>query len=220
VIFTTQYAPNGVTPVTIVEQLDNTQYLDGTLSVNSLPAPFTPPGGKGPLYLYPGPNATVFLIDLVTRFMGTYQVDANGFIVPQGQGGENLASAQLVVGQPWNATLEPFTPIAGPGQDIGQRIKKRRAPRIGVYVSNSTGFLLARLFSGPITPTSPPLGTVMNFRRIETWNQGDDPTQPPPLREWAYFARPLGKSYDPRYAYIKDTPGPGILHEFGMEAGV
>jgi hypothetical protein len=219
-IFTTSYAPNGVAPVSIVERIDDTQYLDGALLVNSLPAPFTPPGGKGPLYVYPGPNSTVFLIDLGTRFMGTYQVDANGSLVPQFIGGENLTSAQLVAGQPWTATLEPFTPEASPGQSVHQRMMKRRISRMAIYVSNSTGYTMARLFSGPLTPTSPALGTVMNSRRVATWNLGDNPTQPPPLREEAQRWRPIGRAFDPRVAVIKDTPGPLMINEFGIEVTI
>ena len=65
-----------------------------------------------PLYVFPGPGGAVTLMDNVNRMMGTYQIDANGNIIPQGNAGENLASAQLVAGQPWTATLEPFAPDA------------------------------------------------------------------------------------------------------------
>src|SRR6516225_3570896 len=91
VIFTTDYAPNSVPTISIAERLDAGQYLDGALLVNSLPPDFMPPVGKGPLFRFPGPNSTVFLID-GGRPMGTYNVDANGFIIPQFIGGENLAS--------------------------------------------------------------------------------------------------------------------------------
>ena len=47
-----------------------------------------------------------------------------------------------------------------------------------------------------------------------------DPTQPPPQREQAYRWRPLGRSYDPRVAIIKDTPGPIIINEIGLEATI
>jgi hypothetical protein len=152
--------------------------------------------------------------------MGTYNVDANGFIVPQFIGGENLASAQLVAGQPWTAIFEPFAPEANAGQSVEQRQRKRRVSRLSVYVSNSTGFVMARLYAGPITPTSPPLGSIVNTRRVATWNLGDDPTLPPPLREEAQRWRPLGRAFDPRVAVIKDTPGSLLLHEVGMEVTV
>jgi len=42
----------------------------------------------------------------------------------------------------------------------------------------------------------------------------------PPLREEAYRWRPLGRSYDPRMAVIKDTPGPLVVHEIGLEASL
>jgi len=220
VVFTTSYAPNGVTPVSIVEVLDNTLYLDSVLLVNSLPAPFTPPGGKGPLFVFPGPGATVTLMDQTNRMMGTYTVDANGNIIPQGNAGEDLTTASLVAGQPWIATLEPFVPDASPGQNVHQRMFKRRVSRMAVYVSQSSGFIMSRLFSGPLTRTSPALGTGMNIHRVDTWNQDDDPTKPPALREEAQRWRPLGRAFDPRVAVIKNTPGPLIIHEIGIEVSI
>ena len=211
------YPPQTGTPVHLVEILDQSQLVDAAVLVNSLPAPFAPPGGKGPLYFYAGGFVT--LCD-GARPMGVYAIDVNGNIVPQFNGGENLTSATLTAGQPWVGIIEPFIPDAQPGQSVHQRMFKRRVSRMAAYVSNSTGFLMARLFSGPITPTSPPLGTVMNNYRVTTWNQGDDPTQPPPLREEAYRWRPRGRSFDPRDAIIKDTPGSIICHEIGFEATI
>ena len=91
---------------------------------------------------------------------------------------------------------------------------------MAVYASNATGYLMARLFSGPLTPSSPAFGTVMNTHRVETWNQGDDATQPPPLREEAQRWRPIGRAFDPRIAVIKDTPGPLVIEEFGIEVTI
>jgi hypothetical protein len=217
VFFTTAYSPNGIGAVTVVEVLDDTQYLDCAIPVQSVPAPFVT-GGKGPLFAFA--NGSVTLMDQVTRMMGTYFVDANGNIVPQNNGGENLAAASLVAGQPWTATLEPFVPDAQPGQAVGQRMFKRRVSRMAVYVVNSTGFLMARLFSGPLTRTSPVLGTIMNFFRVTAWNQDDDATKPPPLREGTERMRPIGRSFDPRVAVIKDTPGPLLIEEVGLEATI
>jgi len=219
VIFSTIYPPGGAAG-SVVELLDNNQYLDAAIAVNNLPSAFTPPGGKGPLYVFPGPNSTVYLIDRGTRFMGLYHVDANGFIIPQFIGGENLASTQLVAGQAWAAILEPFMPEAPPGQSSHQRMMKRRVSRMAVYVSNSTGFVMARLFSSTKTPTSPPNGTVMNFRRVPYWNVGEDATQPAPLREETQRWRPVGRNFDPRIGIYKDTPGPLVVEEFGVEVTI
>jgi hypothetical protein len=196
VFFTGSYAA-----VSVVEKLDNTQYLDGALAVNNLPSAFTPPGGKGPLYKFPGPNSTVFLIDQGTRFMGIYQVDGNGFLVPQFIGGENLASSQLVAGQPWTAVFEPFMPHAPPGPDNQQRTRLRKVAKGLVSVENSTGF-------------------VFDTRRIPAYFMGDDATQPAPLREDSYKIRPLGRSYDPRLVLSKDTPGPLTVVEYDFEVTV
>jgi hypothetical protein len=217
VIFTTSYTSSFPSFV-LVEQLDANQYLDMAIAVNNLPAAFVPPAGRGPLFAFA--NGPVTLMDQGYRMMGTYQVDGNGFIVPQGNGGENLASASLIAGQAWTSILEPFVPDAQPGQDVGQRMFKRRIARFAAYVSNSTGFVMARLFSGPLTRVSPALGTVMNSYRVPAWNQDDDATQPPPLREEAQRSRPLGRSFDPRVAIVKDTPGPLTIHELGTEATI
>jgi hypothetical protein len=217
VFFMTAYAPNGIAAVTVVEALDDTQYLDCAIPVQNVPAPFFTIG-KGPLFAFA--NGSVTLMDQATRMMGTYLIDANGNIIPQFNGGENLLAATLVAGQPWTGVLEPFVADAQPGQDVGQRMSKRRVARLAVYVVNSTGFLTARLFSGPLTRTSPALGTIMNQRRVTAWNQDDDPTLPPPLREEAQRWRPIGRSFDPRVAIIKDTPGPLLIEEIGMESTI
>lgn len=218
VIYSSAYAPNGIAPVSLVEVLDNSLYLDAVVYVNNIPAALQPAFGQGPLWWLS--NGTVDLIDNGTRNMGTYQIDGQGYIVPQNNGGENLASLDLVAGQPWTATLEPFIPAPQAGQDVKQRMLKRRVARAIAYVENSTGFLWARLFSGPLRPNGPALGTIMNYFRVPTWNQGDDPTLPPPLREQAYPYRTVGRDYDPRIAIIKDTPGPITVVEVSTEVSL
>ena len=210
VLFTSGYFGAG-----ICEILDDTQYLDCALPVNAAPAAFAPPGGKGPLWFITSKSVT--LMDQVTRAMGTYQIDANGFIVPQNNGGENLAIASLVAGQPWTMTVEPFADDATPGADMHQRMTLRQISNVAVYVINSTGFMFATLFSAKQTPTSPALGTMMQFRRVPAWNIGDDPTKPPPLRETVESWPPIGSSFDPRVAIIKDSPGPLQILEIAME---
>jgi hypothetical protein len=218
VIFTSNYFPVGAPAVAIVERLDNNQYLDGALFVNSLPPGFVPPGGKGPCFLFPGPNTTVFLIDQGTRFMGTYQIDANGFIIPQNIGGENLMSTQLVAGQSWQAMLEIWMPGATPGQSVRQRTLRRRVSHMTADVSNSTGFTFVRGYLGP--PALAPPGNIANSRRIPYYYVGEDPTQPAPLREEMQRWRPIGRAFDPRMGIFKDTPGPLLVHEIGIEVTV
>jgi hypothetical protein len=219
ILFTNVYnVVGGSGPVSIVEALDPFAILDCNLRVNNAPAALAPPGGKGPLWFMPG--ITVTLIDNGTVFMGTYQIDANGFIVPQFHGGENLNSANLMAGQPWTSVLEPFIPMAPPGEAKKQRMVKRRTVRVTAWTVHNTGFVFARLFGGPLTQTSPALGTIMNIRRITAYNIGDDATQPAPMREQTYDYFPLGLSWDARVAIIKDTPGPFTLVELGIEATV
>jgi hypothetical protein len=215
VIFTSSYFGVG-----ICEILDDTQFLDSAFSVNSPPAAFTAakPAGMGPLWFVAG--QTVTLMDQVTRVMGTYQVNAAGNIVPQFNGGENLEIASLVAGQPWVMTVEPFEPISQPGQAMNQRLTLRQIGLMGIYVVNSTGFMFVSLFSRKQTPTSPPLGTQEQFRRFPAFNQGDNPTLPPPLRETVQTWTPPGSSYDPRVAIVKDVPGPLQILEIATEVTI
>jgi len=201
----------------IIEQVDSTQFLDAAFLYNSPPAALAGPVGTGPLWFIA--SGSVDVMD-GGRMMGTYQVDATGHLVPQNNAGENFLSATLTVGQAWTATLEPFIPAVQPGQDVNQRMRKRRVARFETYVQNSSGFTFCRLFGGTATRTSPAAGTIMQRRRIEAWNQDDDPTLTPPLREQAYSFRPIGRTHDPRFAIIKDTPGPLTILEIDVEVSV
>lgn len=217
VIFATTYGGSN----NIAEKLDATAVLDGELSVNSLPAPFTPPGGKGPLYVFPGPGSTVSLFNNGTPFFqGTYQVDANGFIIPQFIANENLSSPNLIAGLGWSATFEPWAPDAPPGQGNRQRLLRRRISHMAVRATQQNGLILGRLFSGPLTPTSPAYGTLENFRLIPAFNVGDNVNNLPPVREETYRWRPIGRSFDPRVQVGKITPGALLLHELGLEITV
>lgn len=203
---------------TVCEVLDDTRYLDVSVMVNNLPAAFTPPAGRGPLWW--AASQSVALMDQGTRSMGTYQVDANGFIIPQNNGGENLASPSLVAGLSWSAVVEPFAPNAQSGTDMHQRMELRQFSKLAVYVIHSTGLLFAQLFSSKQTRASPPLGTIMSQRRVPAYNMDDDTTLPPTLRETVESWTPPGSSFDPRVAIIHDTPGPLQILEFAMEVSI
>jgi hypothetical protein len=218
VMFTTTYQPAGAAAVTAAELRDFTQYLDGAISYNSVPSGIATPGGKGPLWWLAGGSCVV--MDLGTRELGTYQIDANGFLVPQFNGGENFASAQLVVGQPWTATFEPFAPPAPGGQNLHQRQDTRGINKHSVYFRNSTGFVFQKLFAAKLTPTSPAYGVVVSSKRVPAYNAGDNALLAPPLRKDVEFWQPGGKEHDPRSAIVKDTVGPLIILESNLEITV
>lgn len=194
VMFTSNYFG-----VNIVEVLDGTQYLDAAVLVNNPPPALVPSGGQGPLWWMPSQSVT--LIDLGTRQMGVYQIDAQGFIVPQNIGGEDLASAQLVAGQAWTSTFEPFLPPVQGGQSVGQRMKRRKIAKWAVTANHGTGFVFADA-------------------RVTAYRQDDDATQPPPLREETVTGRRMGRDYDPRVQLIKDVPGPLVLLEIGLDVTI
>lgn len=198
------------------EVLDDTKYLDCAIAVNDLPAAFVPAPGQGPLTVFA--NKTVTLMDQGTRVLGNYAVDADGFIVPQGNGGEDLSAASLVAGFAWAMTIEPFAPNAASGADMGQRMNKRSISNFAVYTMNSTvGYFIAHLFSSKKTATSPAAGTVVTQRIVPAYNVDDLVTAPPPERETVEEWSPSGSSYDPRVAIITSSPGKLLIAEIGME---
>lgn len=204
--------------VSLLERIDNTLYLDAAMLVNAPPTALAAPAGRGPLWWLA--NQTVDLMDQTTRMMGTYQIDGNGSLVPQNNAGEDFTVATLVAGKAWTATLEPFVPAVQPGQDQLQRMRKRRIARAEVYAKNSTGFRLDTLNAEQQGASLPALGVATRSRRVSAWNQDDDPTKAPPLREQAYAFKPLGRAHDPRIVLVKDTPGPLLIAEFGLEVSV
>jgi hypothetical protein len=214
VIFSTAYTA-GATTAFMLEQLDATLYLDASIPVNAIPTALTPPGGKGPLWWLP--TATVDLMDGLIP-LGPHATDANGFLVPTFPG-EDFSSATLRAGFMWTGVWEPFMPGTQPGQDVGQRMKKRRA-RLEAYVMNSTGFRFAKLAGGEGNPNQPVAGTIVADKRIPAYNLGDDATKAPPLRERAYHYQPLGRAHDPRNAIVKDTPGSFTLVELAARISV
>lgn len=213
-IFTTNYAPNAITPVSVIEILDGTKYLDGSILYNAVPAGLPVPGGSGPLWWLA--SGSVDLMDGALP-LGTYLIDASGFLIPN-MPGEDLSSATLSAGQPWTSTLEPFVPNAEPGQDQKQRTRRRRIPRVAVTVERSTGFKISKLYSGPLGSLLPAAGTEMGSHRIAAWSMDDNQAVAPPLRDQTYTWRPTGRSFDPRIAIVKDVPGPITVVEVAMEA--
>ena len=210
IIFTTNYFGTNV-----CEVLDDTVYMDASLFVNAAPTALAPPGGKGPLWMLPGQS--VFLMDQVSRPMGIYQVDANGFIIPQNNGGENLLAASLMAGQIWSGAAEPFAPDAPSGADQHQRMELRQFSKFAVYVIHSTGLVFNSLFSGKQTRLGKVPGSILNTTRRPAYNMDDDTTVPPYQRETVESWTPPGSSYDPRCAVAWDTPGPIEILEFAME---
>lgn len=206
----------GATTAYMLDQLDATQYLDTSILVNALPPALVPPGGKGPLWWLPG--ATVDLMDGLLP-LGPHATDANGFLIPLFPG-EDLTSATLRAGFTWTGIWEPFVLASTGAQDTEARMKKRSIARFETYVTNSTGFRFAKLYSGKIGPMLPALGDIMSDRRIPAYNQGDDATLPMPLRDDSYAYKPRKRSSDPRACIIKDTPGPLTLVEIAAKASI
>lgn len=213
--FVSRY-PVGAGTVSVAEVLDADQYLDGAVLINAPPAAMGTPPGHGAFWWLPG--GTIELMDGV-RPMGTHSVDANGFVIPAFEG-ENLDPVTITGGLPFTPYFEPFIPNAQPGEDKKQRTLRRNLGRMIVTVKNSTGLVMASLYSGKTGPQLPAPGAVMKSFRIPPWNEGEDRAQAPTLREDTYRQRFSGRSFDPRVAAYKDVPGPLQLIEVATEASV
>lgn len=172
----------------------------------------------GPLWWLP--NVNINLMDQTYRYMGSYFVNSAGNILPQNLPGENLQAATLVAGQKWTSTLEPWVPPVAGGQDHNQRMYPRRIGRVQVHVQRSTGFKMQRLYSGQSGPRLPAVGTVMKTRTVGAYVNGDVTTAAPTLREQSYHDNPVGRSHDPRWQIVKDTPGPLIILDIDINTTV
>lgn len=202
--------------VSVAEALDDTEYLDGAVPINAVPAAIAPPALHGPFWWMP--LASVELMDGV-RPLGTHTIDPLGFVTPA-YAGEDLTIATITGGLPYEPFFEPFIPNAQPGDDKKQRTIRRSLGRLIVSVKNSTGFVMAALYSGPAGPALPAPGSIQRQFRVPPWNQGEDQSQPPTLREDTYRQRFSGRAFDQRVAVFKDKPGPLQIIEVAAEASV
>lgn len=206
------YAPQGGLIANVVEVLDDSKYLDAQLFYHNIPGPMI---GAAPLWFLAG--GSVWVMDGLKN-IGQRSIDGAGNLIPQS--GDDFSSLTLAVGFNWSALLEPFVPNAQPGQDEGQRMKRRRTSNLAVTTQRSTGYRMVRYYSGPVGPLLPATGTIMGSNRVPAYGPNDDTSLPPPQLEITSRWRPLGRAFDPRYGIIKDTPGTLDILEVGMEVNV
>ncbi|SDQ99892.1 hypothetical protein SAMN05519103_00356 [Rhizobiales bacterium GAS113] len=190
VYFNTTYGSNA-----LLEIEDAAQWLDMAVPINNVPSSLVK-SGFGPLWFYAG--GTITLID-GNRDMGERQVDGAGRIVAIQ--GEDLSSATLTAGLFSQPVFEPFIPGAQPGDDLAQRMRKRKIKRAMVNVEISSGFTLGN-------------------KQFPVDNFTADATQQPILKDGAFSTRPVGRSYDPTITLTKERPGPLRLCEFSVETTI
>lgn len=177
----------------------------GGLSLHCAEIQLFTPGlthGSGELWFMP--SSTVDVMD-GRRVVGTGITDANGEIA-------GLTDEQ--VGFAFDKTIEPFMPHVGPGQraePAGQTMQKRQLAGVAVAVQNSTGFKVQTY--NPKTQT----WTTTNTRAA--YDEGDDTTDEPPLREEVFIAKPQGNDIDPRRRILKDEGGPLRVLEISDDIG-
>jgi hypothetical protein len=188
VYYTSYYVNGSGVEIDTVEIEDDSMFLDFAIPINSPPTGLTPPGGRGPFWLFPG--ATVTLMD-GNKDMGDRSVSVTGAIVPLQ--GEDLSSPTIYAGF---FTPCVFNPIVEFKQ--AKRTRKANISRATVNVEKASQFTL---------------GT----RTIPVQHFGDDATAQPILNDGIYWVRSLGRSADPTIDFIKDRPGPLRLCELDLE---
>jgi hypothetical protein len=182
VLFNTDYGGESW----VMETLDEAQYVDCAVFLNDLEPSLRPsPEDEdlGRLWFLAG--LTVDLMDGTTH-LGARVVDDDGFIVEVA--GDDFTAATVVAGFGWEVRVQPYLPTAGEGEERGQRLRRRRVKRAGVYVQDTTAFsFMGRTFGG----STPVTGT---FR-----------------------APGEGRSFEPEIVAIKTVPGPIRITEMNGE---
>jgi hypothetical protein len=177
---------------------DATLYLDDVLTPNAIPATFpAPPAGYGPFWYAAGQTVTLMNGNLD---MGDRAIDASGNLVPLDTN-DILTAAPIVAGFIFQPQLQPFVPEAPPGESMGQRQHRRKISRAMVTVEQSSGFTLGS-------------------REFTAYQQGDDGSAAPVLRDMTVQVRPIGRSYDPGCLLVKSRPGPLRVVEYSTEATI
>jgi hypothetical protein len=153
VLMTTNYAPNGITAVPVVEQLDYLQYLDGAMTFIAPPTGMhaSQPAGTniGDMTAFGG---------LAAAFDGTYAPKASAscaakFVSPFGYVGRNFTVAQVI----GSASLWPSTDFGFVNGSSGNVILDLYGKN-GLPANSTDGTLLAtksiaNQFTGPVTIT-------------------------------------------------------------------
>lgn len=206
VIFTCQYTLDDGT-VETVEGIDATKYLDGSVDLADYVGtdPITDSSGD-PLLdstgdaiaaaggaLVPFASETLQAWDASGRYLGDIAVDEHGRVAISGV---NLST--VTIGWNFTPTLVPFLETFEGGDDIGQRLRRRKVAKAVVTVKASTSFRV-------------------NRRVVNSYRTGEDWGAAPPARSGSFPGRTIGRAYDPTVTIDQPTPGPFTLVEFNAE---
>lgn len=135
-----------------MEDLDEEQYLDGSVPLNQ-DAPALRPDPEdetlGRLWMYAG--LTVDLMDGTTH-LGARLVDADGFLVEVA--GDDFTGDDVIAGFGFTVTIMPYLPNLPEGEQRGQRMRRRRVKRAAAHVQNSTELVFMGRSFGGATPAS------------------------------------------------------------------
>jgi hypothetical protein len=211
VVVTAVY-PTGSGTIRFGEVFDDTLLLDGSRSLASVT-------GSDALEVSPGVPLEVALGDplLVSQevafnwavgtmlsveqngwYRGDYTIEADGTlsgVIPA----QNTVG--LVGGFKFAVEVEPFIPHVEPGQSRQQRMRRRRLKQVAVTVQRTQAIEVA--------------GRLVPF-----WRGGENEEEAPPMRDETYRARPMGRSYDPRWSVKQDLPGALTIVELATEVTV
>lgn len=107
----------------------------------------------------------------------------------------------LVGGFAFDVEVEPFVPHAEAGQSARQRMRRRRLAQVAATVQRTQAIEVA--------------GRLVPF-----WNAGENEELEPPMRDETYRARPMGRSFDPRWSVKQKLPGALTIIELTSEVTI
>lgn len=100
----------------------------------------------------------------------------------------------LMGGFNFEVEAEPFLPHADPGEDRGQRMRRRRIEQVSATVLRTQAI-------------------EVGGRLIPYWKAGENEEEAPPLRDETHRHRFLGRDFDPRWSVKQTLPGALTLLE-------
>lgn len=207
VLFSVQYDSTEV-----VEELDDSVYLDGCVSLSDFTGEDAIQTSTGlPIQTSTGLNLVTASGALVPfagvtmygwgdgEFLGPIVVDADGRVeFPEGYD-------VRLIGWVYTPDWEFFVPTFEGGEAFGQANRRRKVKQVIITARNSTTFQAdGHTYS----------------HEFASFLVGESQEQPRPERDQTFRYRRLGRSFDPRVSVLQPVPGPLTIIEVATEATI
>lgn len=136
------------------------------------------------------------------QHIGTFTKQVDGSLALGGVTYVSAAqAASMTGGYAYTVKAEPFVPHVEGGQSRRQRLRRRRLLQVGATVQRTQAIKVAG-------------------KLIAAYRAGENMELAPPARDETYRSRPLGRSFDPRWAVEQDVPGDLTILELTTEVTI